>query len=236
MIVLPAEGDDEVALWHALFDLAERTGDWTLIGARMVQLHAAASDRSVLRTSLDGDVLADARTEPNAVRRVAEILLAEDFRLEEPSYMGVGHTFVKGNVQIDLLAPEHLDPHSREARTTVPGAHTVEVPGGRQALARTQLVAVRIGRREGACHDRTCSAASSSRLGPSTSTMFLTINVATWRCSSASWSTRKHWSPSSGGRSASGSAAGVRWMSRMRPRGADFDAMMRPEVSRHCGN
>ncbi len=149
MIVLPAEGADEVALWHALFDLAERTGDWTLIGARMVQLHAAASGRSVLRTSLDGDVLADARTEPNAVRRVAEILLAEDFKLEEPSYMGVGHTFVKGNVEIDLLAPEHLGPQSKEARTTVPGAHTVEVPGGRQALARTELVAVRIGRREG---------------------------------------------------------------------------------------
>lgn len=149
MIVLPADGDDEVALWHTLFDLAERTGNWTLIGARMVQLHAAASARSVLRTSLDGDVLADARTKPNAVRRVAEILLADDFRLEEPSYMGVGHTFVKGNVEIDLLAPEHLGPQSKEARTTVPGAHTVEVPGGRQALARTRLVAVRIGKREG---------------------------------------------------------------------------------------
>jgi hypothetical protein len=149
MIVLPAEGDDEVALWHTLFDLAERTGDWTLIGARMVQLHAAAAGRTLLRTSLDGDVLADARTEPNAVRRVAEILLAEDFKLEEPSYMGVGHTFVKGSVEIDLLAPEHLGPQSRVARTTVRGAHTVEVPGGRQALARTQRVAVRVGRREG---------------------------------------------------------------------------------------
>jgi len=84
VIVLPAEGADEAALWHALFDRAERTGDWTLIGARMVHLHAAAAGRTLLRTSLDGDVLADARTEPNAVRRVAEILLAEDFKLEEP--------------------------------------------------------------------------------------------------------------------------------------------------------
>lgn len=149
MIVLSADGAAEGALWHALFDLADRTGDWTLIGARMVQLHAAAAGRTLLRTSLDGDVLADARTEPNAVRRVAEILLAEDFMLEEPSYMGVGHTFVKGSVEIDLLAPEHLGSQSEDARTTVRGAHTVEVPGGRQALARTERVAVRVGRREG---------------------------------------------------------------------------------------
>lgn len=148
MIVLTAESDGETALWHALFDLAERSRQWTLIGARMVELHAAEGGRAMLRTSLDGDVLADTRARPNAVRQVAQILLADDFKLEEPSYMGVGHTFIRGNVEIDLLAPEHLGPRSKEARTTVGGARTVEVPGGRQALSRTQHVQVRAGQRE----------------------------------------------------------------------------------------
>jgi hypothetical protein len=149
MILLTAGSDDEVALWHTLMDLKERAEHWTLIGARMVELHAAEAGRSVLRTSLDGDVLADARSRPNAVRRVAQILLADEFRLEEPSYMGVGHAFVKGGVEIDLLAPEHLGLRSAHARTTVQGARTVEVPGGRQALARTEMVGVRIAGREG---------------------------------------------------------------------------------------
>jgi len=149
MIVLPSEGADELALWHTLLDLADSADGWTLIGARMVELHAAETGRQLMRTSLDGDVLADARRRPNPVRRVAQLLIAEEFRLEDPSYMGVGHTFVKGNVEIDLLAPEHLGPGSERARETSPGIRTVEVPGGRQALGRTERVAVRAGTREG---------------------------------------------------------------------------------------
>lgn len=150
MITIRAESDDELALWHALLDLAERSQHWTLIGARMVELHAAEAGRSLNRTSLDGDVLADARTRPSAVARVASILLAHDFELEMPSYMGVGHTFVKGAVEIDVLAPEHLGRTSEEVRSTVRGARTVEVPGGRQALSRTEVVRVRARNREGA--------------------------------------------------------------------------------------
>jgi hypothetical protein len=149
VIELETTSDDEIALWHALLDLTDRADHWTLIGARMVELHAAEARRTILRASLDADVLADARARPNAVRQIAQILADEDFALKEPSYMGVGHAFVKGAVEIDLLAPEHLGPRSKAARTTIGGAHTVEVPGGRQALARTEFVEVRIGGREG---------------------------------------------------------------------------------------
>lgn len=149
MIRVEATSEDDIALWHALLDLAERAPHWTLIGARMVELHAAEAGRTILRASLDADVLADARARPNPVRRIAQVLADDDFVLEEPSYMGVGHTFVKGSVEIDLLAPEHLGGRSERARTTIEGAYTVEVPGGRQALARTELVSVRVGGREG---------------------------------------------------------------------------------------
>lgn len=149
MILLPSEDADELALWNTLLDLADRADGWTLIGARMVELHAAETGRQLMRTSLDGDVLADARRRPNPVRRVAQLLIAEEFKLEDPSYMGVGHTFVKGNVEIDVLAPEHLGSGSERARETSSGIRTVEVPGGRQALGRTERVAVRVGTREG---------------------------------------------------------------------------------------
>lgn len=149
MIELPGASTEDVALWMTLFELANRTKHWTLIGARMVELHAAESGRVLRRTSIDGDVLADARVRPNPVRRIAQILREDGFALEEPSYMGAGHSFVKGDVQIDLLAPEHLGQRSQDARTTLGGAHTVEVPGGRQALARSKTVAVRAGDREG---------------------------------------------------------------------------------------
>lgn len=42
--------------------------------------------------------------------------------------MGVGHAFLKAASRSDLLAPEHLGARSRPARTTLEGAHTVEVP------------------------------------------------------------------------------------------------------------
>jgi hypothetical protein len=149
VIRLSADDASEVALWNALLDLAEQASDWTLIGARMVQLHAAASDRALSRLSRDGDALADARKKPNPVRRIAQILVDSGFQLTEPSYMGLGHEFKKDDVEIDVLAPEHLGKNSLEARTTIPPAHTVEVPGGRQALARTAEVEVQIGERTG---------------------------------------------------------------------------------------
>ena len=45
MIVLRADGGTDAALRHALFELADRTGDWNLIGSRMV-LHVAAAGRT----------------------------------------------------------------------------------------------------------------------------------------------------------------------------------------------
>ena len=44
-----------------LLDLASAVDGWTLIGARMVQLHAAERGLTVARASFDADALADAR-------------------------------------------------------------------------------------------------------------------------------------------------------------------------------
>src|SRR5438876_2886550 len=58
------------AVWLSLLELAERANGWTLIGARMVELHAAERGRVLSRISIDGDALADAR-DRNGTRRIS---------------------------------------------------------------------------------------------------------------------------------------------------------------------
>lgn len=145
MIRLTPAGSSDIELWTELMRLSQLSSEWTLIGARMVELHAAEVGQAPLRVSADADALANARARPNAVRGFAQILLSEGFELEEPSYMGLGHRFVRGLLEVDLLAPEGLGNTSETERTTIPPAHTVEVPGGTQALHRTELVEVQVG-------------------------------------------------------------------------------------------
>jgi len=133
-------------LWNELLDLAEAVDGWTIIGARMVELHAAERGQAIPRMSIDADALADAR-ENSGTRRVARALKRAGFELDEPSAFGLGHVFRKGGVEIDVLAPDGLNTRAR--RLTIPPAHTVEVPGGTQALRRTEMVEVTIGRRTG---------------------------------------------------------------------------------------
>jgi hypothetical protein len=109
----------------------------------MVELHAFEHGRMPLRLSRDADALADARQRPNPVRRLAEILVSEGFEVE-PEGFGHGHAFRRESLEIDVLAPEELGPRSRQLRMTIPPLHTVSIPGGRQALARSRSVDVEI--------------------------------------------------------------------------------------------
>src|SRR5437899_419844 len=122
----PASPRDH-AVWSSLLELADRATGWTLIGARMVELHAAEHGRMLSRVSLDGDALADSR-DRNGTRRISRALIEAGFQLEEPSGLGLGHVFRRGDVEIDVLAPDGLNDRAR--RITIPPVHTVEVPGG----------------------------------------------------------------------------------------------------------
>jgi len=140
----------EQRVWHRLLDLAEVEARWVLIGARMVELHALEHGRRLGRASPDGDALGDALArDPNPVRHIAAILLDWGFEVQRASVLGTGHAFVQGDVEIDVLAPESLGRRSVHARTTVPPLHTVEVPGGRQALDRAETVEIDVGGRQG---------------------------------------------------------------------------------------
>src|SRR2546425_2014662 len=101
-IVLHPASERDRAVWLSLLEFAERASGWTLIGARMVELHAAERGRVLSRISIDGDALADAR-DRDGTRRISRALIDAGFELTEPSVMGLGHVFVRAGAQIDVL-------------------------------------------------------------------------------------------------------------------------------------
>jgi hypothetical protein len=139
----PVDAQDE-EVWRALLELRERYPEgWTLIGARMVTLYALEHGRTPPRFSLDADALINVRLIPRGTERFSQLLLDLKYELVDVSGFGHGHRFKRGSVLIDVLAPEGLNAVKR--RITVPPLYTVEVPGGSQALQRTELVDVAVG-------------------------------------------------------------------------------------------
>jgi hypothetical protein len=149
MIQIPPVDAQDEEVWRSLLELRERYLEgWTLIGARMVTLHALEHNRTPPRFSLDADALINVRLIPRGTQRFSSLLLDLGYELVDVSGLGHGHRFKKGGVVIDILAPDGLN--SVERRVTIPPLHTVEVPGGSQALQRTQLIEVAIGDTRGA--------------------------------------------------------------------------------------
>lgn len=138
--------DDE--LWSALVELsALRPKEWTLIGGQMVFLHAAERGISPPRVSTDLDVLVNARVVSGGVREFVVAIEEVGFVLAGASPEGIAHRYGRRGVSVDVLAPEGLGP--RTDLTTTPPGRTLQVPGGTQALERTELVPVAFGNRQG---------------------------------------------------------------------------------------
>jgi hypothetical protein len=104
----------------------------------MVQLHAYEAGETDPRATTDIDILGDARR--NAIQKIARALDQDDFLLEGPSPDHVSHRWRRGDLIVDLLAPDGL----RNAPPMLDGIQTVPVPGGSQALTRTETVQVDI--------------------------------------------------------------------------------------------
>ena len=85
---------------------------------------------------------------PHGTERFSKLLIELGYEVIDVSGFGHGHRFRRGDVDIDVLAPDGLN--SMERRVTVPPLHTVEVPGGSQALQRSEVVEVEVGGRRGA--------------------------------------------------------------------------------------
>lgn len=135
--------DDSGLVWESLLRLSqEEPYGWTLIGAQMVSLHAYENDRVPPRFTTDADVLVDVRVVAGGTERFVKTLGRLGFSLDGVSPDGIGHRFSSGNVSIDVLAPEGVG--ERASLKTAANARTVSVPGGTQALRRTELIEVHV--------------------------------------------------------------------------------------------
>lgn len=141
MIEVQPRDDLEHRLWRTVLELADRQPEgWTLVGAQMVMLHAWQHGVVPTRTSRDLDVLVNIKALAGGTQQYARQLLDVGFELEVVTPDGRGHRFVRGEIMIDVLAADNLG--DRVDLTTIPPARTIEVPGGSQALRRTELVDV----------------------------------------------------------------------------------------------
>jgi hypothetical protein len=112
-IALPALGASVDELWEVLLDLTDQLEvPWTLIGGQMVLLHALEHGAVPPQVSRDGDVVADIRAAPGALKEVVAVLDRLGFKLEGISTGGVAHRYSRPGrdpgrpVVIDVLAPE----------------------------------------------------------------------------------------------------------------------------------
>ena len=111
-----------------------------LLGVRWCILHAIEHAATPPRVSTDLDVLVNARIVTGGVAGFVAAIELRGFSLEGTSPEGLAHRYRRDGVSIDVLAPEGLGP--RTDLTTTPPGRTLEVPGGTQALSRTELLPV----------------------------------------------------------------------------------------------
>ena len=102
-----------------------------------MQLHALERGITDVRPTRDIDVLGQARP-PGALAATDEALRHEWFQPAGPDLDGFAHRYQRGDLIVDLLAPDGLNP----APDLGGGLKAVGVPGGSQALDRSEVVTV----------------------------------------------------------------------------------------------
>ena len=105
----------------------------------MVQIHAWERGMTDVRATIDVDVLGQARPQ-GALRAIDAALTRAGFEAV-PDHDGYAHRYVRGELIVDLLAPDGMNPPPTLDGTV----KAVGVPGGSQALARAETVTVRSG-------------------------------------------------------------------------------------------
>lgn len=143
-VALPNYPGYHDALWGTLLELANaELQEWTLIGGQMVLLHALEHGVEPTRVSHDIDVVVNARVVASGISGIGsfvESLESLGFSLVGASPDNIAHRYQRDRASIDVLAPDGLG--SRADLTTTRPGRTLEVPGGTQALVRTELLPV----------------------------------------------------------------------------------------------
>lgn len=127
-------------LWAAVGELVERLpGQWVLVGGLMVQLHAIEHGVTDVRFTGDIDVLGQARP-PGALSSIDAALRGEGFELVGPDLDGYAHRYEREGLTVDVLAPDGIKPPPDLGA----GLKAIGVPGGSQAISRSETVTVNV--------------------------------------------------------------------------------------------
>lgn len=149
MIVMPPMTAPQEASWLGLLDLGERLpSNWTLVGGQMVHLHCAELGFSARRTTTDVDAVLDVVDKPTILLEFTRVLADIGFDLAGETATGRQHRWVRGDASIDVLVPNGIGQRAA-SRTGVAGGPTVQTPGGKQALRRSERVEVEVAGRVG---------------------------------------------------------------------------------------
>lgn len=129
-------------LWKSALELGQDFGidqPWALVGGLMVQLHAIEHNRAA-RLTTDIDFLGDSRRRPAMTVRMAEALKERGGEMAMPpmSNENLGYRFEVDGSIIEILGSDgvHRDPKTLGRYTTF------QVPGGTQALTRSEVILV----------------------------------------------------------------------------------------------
>jgi hypothetical protein len=138
VIEISVADDESRALWTIVSKLAGKLpGNWVLIGGLMVQIHALEQGFTDVRVTHDIDLLGQARPQ-GTLMRIDGVLRDEGFVLEAPDLDGYAQRYTRGGVVVDVLAPDGIKPPPR----LTDGIKAIAVPGGHQALVRSERVQV----------------------------------------------------------------------------------------------
>jgi hypothetical protein len=134
---------DAMDLWRAVAKVASALGEdrrWCLVGGLMVALFAIEAQQTQ-RATTDIDVLADARARPSGTEWASGRLEALGATVHElqRSKPARGFRFDLDSQIVDVLAPDGLGP---SGATTTGKLQTIQIPGGTQALNRTEIVEI----------------------------------------------------------------------------------------------
>jgi hypothetical protein len=128
--------------WPQVAELAAvaASDTWTLVGGLMVQLHAIRNDVGSIRPTTDIDALLHLET--GAVSKAAFVgkLGTLRYRLQDQVQPGMQELhYVRDGSMVDVMVADHVAPRVMAERG---GRNTFQVPGGTQALKRTELATI----------------------------------------------------------------------------------------------
>jgi hypothetical protein len=139
-IVIRPATEEAKRLWAKALELAEALGpaaEWTLVGGLMVQLYAFEhGDDS--RPTTDIDVLGDSRRRPAMTQQIAKAIVERGGEIALPprSEGDLGYRFEIDGEVVEVLGSEGVKVNPK----TIGKFVTFQVPGGTQALQRTEIV------------------------------------------------------------------------------------------------